>query len=192
VLLSADDAPTLIAACRAAGGGALATIARDSQSWFDAAKAHRLAIVARSDQDLEAQLGDAAARIERQPDTGFSTPAGAHYRQGPSEQGKTAFLFPGQGSQYVDMGAGLAMAFGSALEIWDQAASLEPFGGAPLHDVVFPPCAFDDDERQRQADALTAMINAQPAIAAVSLAQLDLVGRMGLRATAWPVTASAR
>ena len=44
----------------------------------------------------------------------------------------TAFIFPGQGSQYVGMGAGLATTFEEARSVWDVAADMEAFERANL------------------------------------------------------------
>ena len=100
---------------------------------------------------------------------------------GDSAVGKIAFVFPGQGSQYVGMGAAAAMAFDSAREVWDGAADLEEFAGARLDRAVFPPPAFDDEQRAAQTKKVTEMATAQPAIAAVSLGYLSLLGTLGLK-----------
>ncbi|MFT5171840.1 MAG: malonyl CoA-acyl carrier protein transacylase [Gammaproteobacteria bacterium] len=186
LVFSAAETKDLASRCRNAVNSCddlveLAAIAQDSQRTFDAAAAYRLAIVARSKADLIEKLNAAAGAL----DDG-ETPLGADiaFGAGPADIGKVAFLFPGQGSQYVDMGADLAMAFDAARAVWDTAAGMETFAGAPLHRAVFPPPAFGDAERAEQQAALTAMAVAQPAIAAVSLSQLALVHSVGLRADA--------
>ncbi|MAO55015.1 MAG: beta-ketoacyl synthase, partial [Rhodospirillaceae bacterium] len=184
-VVSATDEAALIARCKELAGAASTTddsrfraLAETSQRDFDAGAAQRLAIVAMGGADLAAKLTAAAAALAAGNDpTGPDTAHGA----GAAETGKVAFLFPGQGSQYVDMGADLAVAFDAARQVWDAAADLDDFAGAPLHQTVFPPTAFTDDERAAQQAAVTAMEVAQPGIAAVSLSQLALLDGLGLK-----------
>ncbi|SNT50064.1 Phosphopantetheine attachment site [Asanoa hainanensis] len=91
------------------------------------------------------------------------------------DPGRIAFVFPGQGSQYVGMGADITMAFPQAREVWDRAA------GFRLHDVVFPPPVFTDDQRAAQQRRLTDTRWAQPALAAHSLSLLALLHEAGIR-----------
>jgi acyl transferase domain-containing protein len=106
--------------------------------------------------------------------------ASRHVRQGRAEPGKVAFLFCGQGAQYPDMGSDLAMAFPTVLEAWDELAA-EHFDGLPLHEVVFPRPAFSEAERAAQRELLTATQWAQPALAALCVAQLRLVTELEMR-----------
>jgi len=74
----------------------------------------------------------------------------------------TAFVFPGQGSQVVGMGKGLAEAFPAARRVFDEVdAAL----GERLSDVIW----------NGPADTLTLTENAQPALMAVSLAALRVL-----------------
>ena len=76
----------------------------------------------------------------------------------------TAFLFPGQGSQSVGMGAGLADAFASAREVF---AEVDEALGQHLFKLM----------REGPEDQLTLTENAQPALMAVSLATARVLKR---------------
>jgi acyl transferase domain-containing protein/NADP-dependent 3-hydroxy acid dehydrogenase YdfG len=96
-----------------------------------------------------------------------------------ADPGRIAFVFPGQGSQYVGMGADIAMTFPAAQEVWDAAADVS-LGECGLRDIVFPPAPFSDDERIAQERRLTATAWAQPALAAHSLSLLALLASVGI------------
>jgi acyl transferase domain-containing protein/NADP-dependent 3-hydroxy acid dehydrogenase YdfG len=98
------------------------------------------------------------------------------YDPGRPDPGLVAFLFPGQGAQYVGMGADVAMAFPAAQDIWDFAAGLD----LALHDVVFPPPVFTDADRLAQQQRLTGTRWAQPALAAHSLSLLAMLAAVGI------------
>ncbi|MDX9735410.1 MAG: beta-ketoacyl synthase N-terminal-like domain-containing protein, partial [Thermoanaerobaculia bacterium] len=168
----------------AAGGpdaGRLARIARASLEAYDATAPARLAVVAADGVDLEAKLAAAAKRIESAPAEAFALPDGTAFGTGPHE-GAVAFLFPGQGSQYIGMGADLAMSFAPALATWDRAADLDFEPGTPLHEVVFPKPGFGEEKEKRDRARLTATQWAQPAISCVSLSQLALLSDIGVTA----------
>ena len=76
---------------------------------------------------------------------------------------KAAFVFPGQGSQFVGMGRGLYETSAAARRVFDQADELLGF---PLARLCF----------EGPADELEDTINAQPAILTVSAAALDAIG----------------
>ncbi len=80
---------------------------------------------------------------------------------------KTAFLFPGQGSQKIGMGKDIYDAFPSAREVYQE---VDEALGLKLSDII-----FGDDQ-----DALTMTENAQPAIMATSIAVLKVLEKEGL------------
>ncbi|MDX3855746.1 SDR family oxidoreductase [Streptomyces sp. AK02-01A] len=181
LVLFSGPSPDSLLEQKGDSGRSLAEIARESQARFRASDAARLAVVASDTDDLSEKVAQAAALIRRQPGRAFTTPTGVHYAAGPASVGRIAFLFPGQGAQYVGMGADVAMLSPAAQAIWDRLGSVE-LGDRPLHRLVFPPPVFSDAERAAQEALLTTAEYAQPALAVHSLALLDVVRGLGLEA----------
>jgi acyl transferase domain-containing protein/NAD(P)-dependent dehydrogenase (short-subunit alcohol dehydrogenase family) len=95
--------------------------------------------------------------------------------------GGLAFLFPGQGSQYVGMLHELACVFPQmqgALARMNRIARDEP---CLLSDCVYPPATFDEQGRQAREVVLRDTRLAQPAIGAVSLGLLRILEDFGVR-----------
>jgi acyl transferase domain-containing protein/acyl carrier protein len=196
IVLSAAGADALVARCRALAtdlgrdadaqvDARLAHLARTSQSAFDAKAPARLAVVARSVDELAAALEAAPSRIEAAA-RGASAPApgGVFVSLSAVEAPpKVAFLFPGQGSQAIGMGGELAVHVDVCRAVFDRLAT-RAFGGERLQDRIFPPPAFDDEARARQQARLTATEWAQPAVAATSLAFLAFARALGLQPAA--------
>lgn len=82
---------------------------------------------------------------------------------------KTAFIFPGQGSQYPGMGRELAEKYPVARRIFDEA---DRALGFPLSKMCF----------EGPAAELQLTANTQPAILAVSVAAAEVLGERGVRA----------
>jgi acyl transferase domain-containing protein/NADP-dependent 3-hydroxy acid dehydrogenase YdfG len=183
VLFSADTEDGLIGALDAVPietDADLSRLADESHRSFNPASARRLAVVARSAADFRAKVEEARERIGGAK-SDLPWPADLAYGAGAPANGKVAFLFPGQGSQYVGMGADLAMAFPAARAAWDAAADHRELRDAPLHRLAFPAPKFADEDRAADEARLKRMENAQPALAASSLAALAALERIGLK-----------
>ncbi|WP_234979144.1 MULTISPECIES: type I polyketide synthase [Desulfococcus] len=96
-----------------------------------------------------------------------------------SDSGKLAFVFPGQGSQYVDMGRDLVCRFPEALKVMDMANAVVDRLGFP-GDLVYPKPSRSPAEREEQENRLRQTEAAQPAIGAVSLAMARILQRFGV------------
>ena len=157
-------------------------LAGSLQKEFDASSDYRLAIIAEDNESAATQIQQAAEKIRTQPDEAFSMPNHIHY-SGSRTAGKPpkiGFLFPGQGSQYVNMGADLACEFDQAREAWDTASTQDLDSDCGLHQIVFPLPVFSDAARDEQAERLTLTQWAQPAIGCVSWSMLNLLKSLEL------------
>jgi acyl transferase domain-containing protein/NAD(P)H-dependent flavin oxidoreductase YrpB (nitropropane dioxygenase family)/NAD(P)-dependent dehydrogenase (short-subunit alcohol dehydrogenase family) len=96
--------------------------------------------------------------------------------------GCVAFLFPGQGAQYLNMAGEQALYLAElreALEFTDE--ELRSFYEQALSEYIFPPAAFDHEQQEQQKQELADTHRAQPAIGTISLGFLELLERLGLR-----------
>lgn len=181
LVLGAESVAALAAALRAAleeaGRTPLAAVARASQFAFDARALHRLVLVVRDPAHFGEQARAVLGRLESGRAAELTLPSAGLYSSAPPAGRELAFLFPGQGSQYVGMGADLAMEFEEARAVWDRA---EEEVGNGLAGVVFPPPGFSADSAEFREKELTRTDRAQPAIGLTSLAMLAVLRRAGV------------
>ncbi len=158
---------------------AFAQLAGQSRQRFSAKADHRLvAVLEAGEEGFEPQklLDEAVQKLDAEPEAETWQSQFLFYGQGETP-GKLGFLFPGQGSQYVDMGRELACVFPQALEALETAnRAFEK----PLSDPIYPVPASDKKARQAQEEALRSTDVAQPAIGAISVAMLHILRDFGL------------
>jgi acyl transferase domain-containing protein/NAD(P)-dependent dehydrogenase (short-subunit alcohol dehydrogenase family)/acyl carrier protein len=141
-----------------------------------------LAVVATSLDDLKQKLDQALTLLRSGQDAGRD-PRGIFLDAKPQhhEGERIAFLFPGQGSQYPNMLASLAMTFPEVRQAFDDAeAALAGRLDRPLGKFIFPPSAFTPEQEKQAKQTLTRTDIAQPAIGAASLGMLRLLDRLGI------------
>jgi acyl transferase domain-containing protein/NAD(P)H-dependent flavin oxidoreductase YrpB (nitropropane dioxygenase family)/NADP-dependent 3-hydroxy acid dehydrogenase YdfG len=140
-----------------------------------------LTLVAESLEDLAAKLTHArellasgVARVHERD--------GIHWSEQPlAGEGQVAFLFPGQGSQLVDMARELSLAFPEArerLELADRV--LADHYERPLSSFIFPPPAFTPEEQSARQAELTDTHVAQAALGATELACMRVLELLGV------------
>jgi acyl transferase domain-containing protein/NAD(P)-dependent dehydrogenase (short-subunit alcohol dehydrogenase family)/acyl carrier protein len=141
----------------------------------------RLAVVARSHDDLAAKLSKAKDLLASANSATADAKAGIFIAPAGVAAPKLAFLYPGQGSQQPNMLRDLAVhfpEFRTALERADHV--LAGRFAKKLSDFIYPAPVFDAAEEKRQMAEITATAVAQPALGAVEIALTRLLGRLGV------------
>ena len=138
---------------------------------------HVLAFVA-TEADFEKQVATAQRALNGERVRGVHLGTGL-------EAPSVGFLFPGQGSQYVEMGRTVALRHPVVRAAYDAAdEAFRVAGREPISRRVFPPPTWTDAAAKLDSHALRQTEWAQPAIGAFSKGLLDLVSRFGIAPTA--------
>jgi acyl transferase domain-containing protein/NAD(P)-dependent dehydrogenase (short-subunit alcohol dehydrogenase family) len=159
--------------------------ARKSRQSFVAEQPYRLIVVLRCDEDIqgphwntESIFDETEKAFEDNNEASAWQTSSSYFGTG-SRPGRLAFVFPGQGSQYLHMGRDLVNWFPEAMETLE-SADRHFSGNEPLTDFVFPMPLQAKADRQNADDALRYTAVAQPAIGAVSVAMEKILRRFGL------------
>ncbi|MBW2335384.1 MAG: acyltransferase domain-containing protein [Deltaproteobacteria bacterium] len=147
--------------------------AAESRKRFSSAHPYRLLLV--SDQNTEiSYLFDRARQALDSTDADHNIHLENIFIGGPAKPGKLAFVFPGQGSQYLNMGRDVVSTFPQAMKILERA-NKKFKAGSLLSDMIFPRPVPAEKDRRRQESILRRTDIAQPAIGAISLAMLNVL-----------------
>ena len=135
---------------------------------FSSKEAHRLVVAAPADQ-VKNELAKAVASVKQGEAIPFYGDSKA--------DGSLGFVYPGQGSQYVNMGRELACMFPEMLE------SIEDTG-REIASTLYPVPVYDKADEKAQQAQLTATDRAQPALGIIEKGLTGVLGRFGLKADA--------
>ncbi|MBI5768905.1 MAG: SDR family NAD(P)-dependent oxidoreductase [Verrucomicrobia bacterium] len=167
------------------GAGDLPRVAEQIRADFDPSAPWRVAIIASSADEVARKAGRVQTELTGHAGggAGGALAEGIFLARGSAavDPASVVFLFPGQGSQSVGMAAELPMNFAPALAVWEEIEELALLGRERLCDLVYPPPATNDAEKQRQEEKLRTTEVAQPALATVSLAYLSVLDAAGVK-----------
>ncbi len=141
-----------------------------------------LAVVAKSLDDLVEKIQSAREKLVGRTKQ-LADPSGVYFGGDLRvKNGKVALLFPGQGSQSVNMLRDLAIAMPGIRGVFEEAdQALGNTLGQALSSFVFPRPSFSDEMRVADEAALTQTRVAQPAMGAADAALFRLLTSLGLR-----------
>lgn len=138
----------------------------------------RLTLIASSVQDLKQKL---TRVLELLSDHGeIKQPPGLYYRESTDDIGRVCFLFPGQGSQKIQMLRDLVVAMPELHKFFVQSGQPGEEPSQMISRFIYPQPAFSDAERDAQQQALNATEIAQPALGMVDMAAFEVLTGYGL------------
>jgi malonyl CoA-acyl carrier protein transacylase len=166
---SADDIPTLIANLKA--------LRRGESVYWNPSSPFRIAGAGAPGEDREAQLDRAIKTLEKGSNTDMLRARAIHFEDSPFD-GKLAFCFTGQGSQYLNMGLDLAEKYPIVANTFQEADTiLTPILGKPITDYIR---WAGGDDREAREETLKQTEYSQPATLTVDIAILRLLASYGV------------
>lgn len=158
----------------------LALSIRHDESERTVETASRLAIVVSSIDDLRTKLSKVLENLTSK--TSIQDPAGIYYSEAaPVAREQVAFLYPGQGSQAVNMLRDLAVVSQWAHDYFTAANRvLREFFPVAVTRLIFPPPVFTPDEETERREKINNTRVAQPALGVVEAFGTDLLARFGV------------
>jgi malonyl CoA-acyl carrier protein transacylase len=142
----------------------------------------RLAVVAATAPEALARLERAGGRLADPRCTFLRDAAGLYFAAQPLHpEGKIAFLFPGEGAQYLGMLGDLRAAFPEVAALFAECdEALARAGGRPLTAVFLPPEGAGESERARAEEELRRLDHAMMSVLMADWALHQLLRGLGL------------
>ncbi len=171
-------------------GPDFAAEAKRTRLSFNSEALCRLAIVANTPKELRKKIQQAMSEIPQSKgkDTyQFKTPNGLFYHVGKNEivPKNIALLFPGQGSQSVNMSRNWMTSFPQMSTAWESELVSKTMDGTRLIDVIFPRPKFTEEDRNNDATRIRSTEWAQPALGLTSMAFKGLLDSLGIKASSF-------
>jgi len=143
---------------------------------------HRLAVVASSLEDLDKKLSFAAERLYQQDTAKIKDTTGIYYFSQPlAREGKIAYLFPGEGSQYVNMLADLCIHFPEVQACFEATDGAVPGSDRyPPSRDIFPKPYFSEEEAAAAEARLCKIERATEAVLTANGAIYTLLQHLGI------------
>jgi acyl transferase domain-containing protein len=144
-------------------------------------KNERLVIDFNNSEDLLKSAESALAALDSETPSAWQALSMRGIQRGSGKPGKVAFLFPGQGSQYVNMLRALRDLEPVVADTFQETdAVMTPILGRPISSYIFvdgDEAAISKAEKELRDTTIT-----QPALLAVNVALLRLLGKFGIQA----------
>ena len=143
----------------------------------------RVALVASSLEDLAEKIDRLKQRLADPECRQIRERAGLYYFDNPElHAGKVAVLFPGEGSQYLNMLADLCIHFPEARKSFDVAdGAVKDLQYVPLSAVVYPPPAFSEEEEAAAESRLWSIERATESVLTADGALYTVLHKLGLK-----------
>jgi acyl transferase domain-containing protein len=145
--------------------------------------AHRVAIVASTMEEVAQKIDRLKQRLADPECRQIRERAGLYYFDSAELQnGKMAVLFPGEGSQYLNMLGELCMHFPEVRKAFDTAeGAVKDPKYLPLSSIVFPPPAFSEEEEAAAEARLWSIERATESVLTADGAMYTLLHELGFR-----------
>jgi polyketide-type polyunsaturated fatty acid synthase PfaA len=162
--------------------GDIVHAAAKSRAEFSCKDSYRLLFIFNPEASFSDQINRVTKEFSQSGHGNFRKSRGFYFG-GPQAAGKLAFMFPGQGSQYLHMGRDLLCTFPEALDSLEHAEKIfeQNTNLFPLAEYIYPKghspatgLENDYDHKLRQTHI------AQPAIGTVSLCFFNILKRFGI------------
>jgi len=186
-LFSASSLQSLSVQLEQSWGIDFAVEGKKSREAFSGKAAFRAGVVASSFKDLKKKMHQLLAELpssEGKSEYEYKTPNGIFFRVGgaPPEKKNIAFLFPGQGSQSVNMGRNWLTSFPQMNDFFSPSLVARKMDDVRLIDIVYPQPRFNEEAQRNDEATIRSTQWAQPALGLVSMAFENLITALGIQA----------